>query len=273
MLKIYFISIQFTLSQLLMLSMLLKHEVRSWSAIFSPARHNKYSKLLRLTLKQPCSYSVFYSVNRNLYHSFLSPFADVPCRLQDVDFLASPTEYLVNAQIKDKLAPIDTSRYSDDTLFYLFYMCGGDLIQLQAAAALYDRDWRYHIEKKVWLTKVPGVEPLQKMNNFEKGYYTIFDASQWRKIQAEMTIEYCKLAEKTQIAPQLLLQQQQLQQQLLASNNQNAASSILPVMLQQQLQQQQLQQQQQHAYTAALNQSASLASLSGPSANDANPSF
>ncbi len=99
----------------------------------------------------------------------------------------------MNCQIKEKLAPIDVTRYNEDTLFYLFHMNGGDLMQLQAASALYDRDWRYHTEKRFWLTKVPGLEPQQKTVAFEKGVYTVFDVTQWRRVQLEMTIEYNKL--------------------------------------------------------------------------------
>lgn len=156
-----------------------------------------------------------------------------------------PTEYIINFQIKDKLAPIDVTRYQEDTLFYLFYMNGGDLLQLQAAAVLYDRDWRYHTEKRVWLTKVPGIEPHQKTNSYERGVYTLFDVAQWRKAQMEMTIEYCKLAEKPQLPAQFLMQQQQQQSQQASSN---PASSLLPAVLQQQLQQ-----QQQQAFSSSLN--------------------
>ncbi len=52
---------------------------------------------------------------------------------------AIPLEYSINSQIKDKLSPIDISRYQDDTVFYLFYMNSSDLIQLQAAHTLYER--------------------------------------------------------------------------------------------------------------------------------------
>ncbi len=175
-----------------------------------------------------------------MYHSFLSPFSEVPCRLQDIDF-PIPTEYIINCQIKDKLAPIDLSRYQDDTLFYLFYMYTGDLMQLQAASTLYDRDWRYHTERRFWLTKVPGIEPQQKTNTYEKGIYTVFDVSQWRKTQVELTIEYNKLAKNPK------------QQFLLPSiggvgggsavgsvNSAATAASLLnPAVFQQQLQQQQ----------------------------------
>lgn len=109
-----------------------------------------------------------------------------------------PLEYIVNYQIKDKLAKIDIKRYSDDLLFYLFYMNGGDMLQLQAAAVLFERDWRYHIDRRVWLTKVQGLIPQQKTQDYEKGVYVVFDVTQWKRIQMEMTVEYVKLAENPQ---------------------------------------------------------------------------
>ena len=39
--------------------------------------------------------------------------------------------------------------YKEDLLFYFFYNCPGDAIQLAAAVELYNRDWRYHMEEKV----------------------------------------------------------------------------------------------------------------------------
>jgi hypothetical protein len=138
-------------------------------------------------------------------------------------------------------------------------MSCGDLMQLQASAILYDKDWRYHVEKKFWLTKANGVEPQQKTTTFEKGYYIVFDVMQWRRVQTELTIEYCKLAEKPQLPTQFLLQQQQ--QQLANNNNLTSQSGLF---------QQQLQQQQQ-AFTAALNSGAvtpaALASITANSAS------
>lgn len=48
-----------------------------------------------------------------------------------------PPEYLTNVYVRDKLAPIRLNRYHEDLLFYLFYVNGGDLLQLAAAAELY----------------------------------------------------------------------------------------------------------------------------------------
>lgn len=107
----------------------------------------------------------------------------------------------MNSQIKEKLPPIDMERYNDDLLFYLFYMNGGDYTQVQAADELYRRDWRYHMDKRVWLTKSPGIEPVQKSVSYEKGIYVIFDVTQWKKLQMEMMVEYNKLAERPIVFP------------------------------------------------------------------------
>ncbi|PNI29938.1 CNOT2 isoform 4, partial [Pan troglodytes] len=72
----------------------------------------------------------------NLYPKFASPWASSPCRPQDIDFHV-PSEYLTNIHIRDKLAAIKLGRYGEDLLFYLYYMNGGDVLQLLAAVELY----------------------------------------------------------------------------------------------------------------------------------------
>ena len=47
-----------------------------------------------------------------------------------------PTEYLTNIFIREKLAPFKLNRYGENLLFFLFYMNGGDVLQLAAAAEL-----------------------------------------------------------------------------------------------------------------------------------------
>eukprot|EP00066_Takifugu_rubripes_P009747 XP_003976991.1 PREDICTED: CCR4-NOT transcription complex subunit 2-like [Takifugu rubripes] len=75
----------------------------------------------------------------NLYPKFASPWASSPCRPQDIDFHV-PSEYLTNIHIRDKLAAIKLSRYGEDLLFYLYYMNGGDLLQLLATVELIKAD-------------------------------------------------------------------------------------------------------------------------------------
>uniref|UniRef100_H3C9X4 CCR4-NOT transcription complex subunit 2 n=1 Tax=Tetraodon nigroviridis TaxID=99883 RepID=H3C9X4_TETNG len=133
----------------------------------------------------------------NLYPKFASPWASSPCRPQDIDFHV-PSEYLTNIHIRDKLAAIKLSRYGEDLLFYLYYMNGGDLLQLLAAVELFVRDWRYHKEERVWITRAPG-EPTLKTNSYERGTYYFFDCLNWRKVAKEFHLEYDKLDERPHV--------------------------------------------------------------------------
>jgi len=134
----------------------------------------------------------------NLYSTFQSPWADAPCRPQDIDYHV-PSEYLTNIFIREKLAPIKLNRYQEDLLMYLFYVNGGDVLQLAAAAELYNRDWRYHKEERVWITRAPGMEPVTKTNSYERGTYFFFDVHNWRKVPKEFYLEYSKLEDRPQL--------------------------------------------------------------------------
>ncbi|XP_031565521.1 CCR4-NOT transcription complex subunit 2-like [Actinia tenebrosa] len=136
----------------------------------------------------------------SLYHTFGSPFAESPCRPHEIDYHVPP-DYRINSYIKEKLAPIKLSRYSEDLLFHLYYTNGGDILQLAAAAELYARDWRYHKDERTWLTRAPGVEPQIKSTNYERGTYYFFDCNSWKKVPREFHLEYDKLEEKPTLQP------------------------------------------------------------------------
>ncbi|XP_038078508.1 CCR4-NOT transcription complex subunit 2-like [Patiria miniata] len=131
----------------------------------------------------------------NLYGTFQSPWAESPSRPQDIDFHV-PQEYITNMHIRDKLAPIKLSRYGEDLLFYLYYTHGGDVLQLAAAAELYNRDWRYHKEERVWITRGPMMEPQVKTSLYERGLYYYFDHQRWCKVAKEFHLDYDKLEER-----------------------------------------------------------------------------
>jgi len=131
----------------------------------------------------------------NLYQNFASPWADTQCRPQDIDYHV-PQEYLTNTMIRDKLAPIKLSRYGDDLLFFLFYVFPGDVLQIAAAAELWSRDWRYHKEERIWITRAKGQEPSVKTQTYERGHYDYFDCQNWRKSQKEFHLDYDKLEDK-----------------------------------------------------------------------------
>ncbi|KAK2718807.1 CCR4-NOT transcription complex subunit 2-like [Artemia franciscana] len=131
----------------------------------------------------------------NLYPNFGGPWAETPCRPQDIDYHVPP-EYLTNSFIREKLAPIKLNRYQEDLLFYVFYTYFGDALQLAAAAELYSRDWRYHREERVWITRAPGMVPVEKTNSYERGTYFFWDPQNWRKVAKEFHVDYDKLEER-----------------------------------------------------------------------------
>lgn len=136
----------------------------------------------------------------NLYPTFGGPFSEVPCRPQDIDFHV-PLEYLTNVAIRDKLAQVKLNRYGEDLLFYMFYTNGGDVLQLAAASELYNRDWRYHKEERVWVTRAPGMVPVEKTSTYERGTYYFFDAEKWRKVAKEFHLDYEKLEDRPHLPP------------------------------------------------------------------------
>jgi CCR4-NOT transcription complex subunit 2 len=138
----------------------------------------------------------------SLYPTFGGPWAETPCRPQDIDYHV-PYEYLTNTTIRDKLAPVKLNRYKDDVLFYMFYTNVGDVLQLAAAAELYNRDWRYHKEDRVWITRAPGMPPSEKTAAYERGTYYFFDVNSWRKVPKEFHLAYDKLEDRPSLPTNL----------------------------------------------------------------------
>merc|ERR1719312_1775189 len=138
----------------------------------------------------------------NLFPTFGGPRAETPCRPQDIDFHV-PHEYLTNTAIREKLAPVKLNRYKDDILFYMFYTNVGDVLQLAAAAELYNRDWRYHKEERVWITRAPGMAPSEKTATYERGTYYFFDVNSWRKVPKEFHLDYDKLEDRPSLPSNL----------------------------------------------------------------------
>lgn len=133
-----------------------------------------------------------------LYPSFAGPWADQPLKVYEIDYPV-PSEYLVNSSIRDKLTQITLKRYHEDTIFFLFYMFPNDMLQIAAAIELYSREWRYHKEEKVWITRAPGIAPSEKTNSYERGTYYIFDAHLWRRVPREFVLQYDLLESKPTI--------------------------------------------------------------------------
>ncbi|KAL1433631.1 hypothetical protein MTO96_012457 [Rhipicephalus appendiculatus] len=78
----------------------------------------------------------------------------------------------------------------------------GDLLQLLSAAELYNRDWRFHKDERVWITRA-GISPTEKTSTYERGTYFFFDPVNWRKVAKEFHLDYDRLEDRPQQYPPL----------------------------------------------------------------------
>lgn len=134
----------------------------------------------------------FIKDNRLIYR-FQSPFAEMPCRVQDIDMFV-PNEYLTNVHIREKLAEIKTSKYNEDLLFWMFYSNPNDRMQMLAAEELFQRNWKFHKEEKIWISRTRNIEARVKNSNYEEGTFMVWDVESWKKVPRDMKVEYAKLA-------------------------------------------------------------------------------
>ncbi|GAK62136.1 not2 family protein [Moesziomyces antarcticus] len=134
--------------------------------------------------------------------------------------------------------------FSDETLFFIFYSTPRDVLQEVAAQELYARNWRYHKELHVWLTKEQGTEPTQKTPTYERGTYVFFDPALWEKVSKNFHLMYEMLEEKVPNQAQALAAQAAAQQAAAAAQAAAQQQQQSPSPASQQQQQQQPQQQQ-----------------------------
>lgn len=69
----------------------------------------------------------------------------------------------------------------------------------------YARNWRYHKELGLWLTREPDesgrpVQPFRRTspNAYERDVYVFFDPSTWQKIKREYTLLWDSLEDRSQ---------------------------------------------------------------------------
>ncbi|KAL3204934.1 hypothetical protein MRX96_041065 [Rhipicephalus microplus] len=110
----------------------------------------------------------------NLYPVFGGPWAEQPCRPQDIDYHV-PSEYIINQSIRDKLAGIKLNRYGEDLLFFIFYMFGGRPVTAAFCCRVVQ----------------PGLA-------FPQGR-----AVNWRKVAKEFHLDYDRLEDRPQQYPPL----------------------------------------------------------------------
>ncbi|KAI7856307.1 hypothetical protein BDC45DRAFT_64999 [Circinella umbellata] len=176
----------------------------------------------------------------SIYSTFISPWSDTqtPPGLN-----VEPGYYLPPCYRTVQATPPAHQRmrtFSDEILFYVFYSMPKDVAQEAAAQELHARNWRYHKELGMWLTKEADENgrPVQGWRRtspspVDRGVYVIFDPTTWQKVKREWTLPWDALEDR----------QQQQQQQPPQQPSQGSSSQ--PPRPQQQQQQQQQQPPQQ----------------------------
>eukprot|EP00900_Chrysochromulina_parva_P006518 jgi/Chrpa1/15868/Chrysochromulina_OHIO_Genome00012282-RA len=107
-----------------------------------------------------------------LYATFASPWADSPAQ-RDPEYSLPQCYYMQPPALKTG----HFSKFQLETLFYIFYNMPRDTLQAYAATELYNRDWRYHKDLKLWFTKASR----QGADETQRGQYIYFDINEWKK--------------------------------------------------------------------------------------------
>lgn len=110
----------------------------------------------------------------------------------EVEPFFSLSESILQKNIIPPPEPCDNKilSFMDETLFYIFYTKPRDTLQEYAARELVARNWRYHRDIQVWLTKDSNVEPVLISPEVERGVYIFFDPHNWEKIRKEFVLHY-----------------------------------------------------------------------------------
>ncbi|RDB14635.1 General negative regulator of transcription subunit 2 [Hypsizygus marmoreus] len=166
----------------------------------------------------------------NLYSTFITPWADQSAARNVEPEFHLPSCY-ANVHAPPP-GPNKASAFSDETLFFMFYSSPRDALQEIAAQELWNRNWRYHKDLRLWITKESGTSPSQKVPGGEEGQYTFWDPDNWMKERKEMTVLYADLEEKNVPAfvqgPGLVLAQPAVQGQAVAQHQAQVGGQVQP---------------------------------------------
>mmetsp|Transcript_34291 Transcript_34291/g.83008 ORF Transcript_34291/g.83008 Transcript_34291/m.83008 type:complete len:362 (-) Transcript_34291:246-1331(-) len=110
----------------------------------------------------------------SLYATFAYPCAENAAR-REPDFVLPYCYYMQPPALKTS----HLGKFELLTLFYIFYNMPKDTLQVYAAKELYNRDWRYHKELKIWFTR-PSESAISQ-HGYERGSLIYFDITSWEQ--------------------------------------------------------------------------------------------
>lgn len=105
-----------------------------------------------------------------------------PIYKKPTSFNISPSEVI---PLEDRIA-----QFNELTLFFIFYTKPRDILQELVSRELIRRNWRFHKELQVWLTKDTSVEPKQTSIGTEEGTYIFFDPISWDFVTKSLVLYY-----------------------------------------------------------------------------------
>lgn len=126
-----------------------------------------------------------------LHPMFSSPWSEAPSKVQPEYRL--PQCYTVSPP---PLRFVMFQKFQLETLFYVFYSMPRDVLQLAAAQELTNRNWKFHKELRMWITPVPGVEPVKLRPGCERGSYFVWNPEAWAKEKRDLVLSYADIEDK-----------------------------------------------------------------------------
>mmetsp|Transcript_3434 Transcript_3434/g.4787 ORF Transcript_3434/g.4787 Transcript_3434/m.4787 type:complete len:455 (+) Transcript_3434:75-1439(+) len=107
-----------------------------------------------------------------LYSTFASPWSESPTT-REPQYQLPMCYYMQPPALKTG----HLSKFQLETLFYIFYALPKDVLQAYAAQELYSREWRYHVDLKLWFKRAG---PSDGVTNTGNGLqYIYFDINSW----------------------------------------------------------------------------------------------
>ena len=82
---------------------------------------------------------------------------------------------------KQFLTPNHFSKFSEETLFYIFYYLPRDSLQIYAFDELIKRKWRFHVEYNIWFNE-NDEKFTENVTEKDKGY-NFFNPHEWKTMK------------------------------------------------------------------------------------------
>jgi len=106
-----------------------------------------------------------------LYSTFASPWAEAPTT-REPQFSLPLCYYMQPPPLKTS----HLSKFQLETLFYIFYAMPKDVLQAYSAQELYNREWQYHQDLKLWFKRGSTADGISVSSNNQ---YIYFDIKTW----------------------------------------------------------------------------------------------